>query len=69
MIKVTRYRTHDVLYFQGKPFLRTERGGGEEMSREQVLPGLRLQLLVRVVRLLHDLRDGTEDEIEASQVK
>ena len=37
------------------------------MSREQVRPGLRLKLLVRVVLLLHDLWDGKEDKIEASQ--
>ena len=39
------------------------------MPREPVRPGLRPRSVVRVVLLLHDLRHGKEDEIEASVVK
>ena len=54
--------------FQGESLLRPHRGRGEEVSREPVRAGLRPRALVRVVALLHDVRHGKEDQIEASQV-
>ena len=56
-------------FSQGEPILRPDGGGGEEMPREPVRPGLRPRTVVRVVLLLHDLRHGKEDEIEASVVQ
>jgi hypothetical protein len=48
--------------------VRQDREAGEKVSREQVRPGLRLRLLVRVDNLLNDVRDGIQEEDEERQL-
>ncbi len=51
-----------LIIFQREQALRQDGAAVEALPREQVRAGLRIQLLVGVVAMLHDLRNGIQNE-------